>query len=631
MSWPESGESILSEGVRGAISCYPCDRYLQPKGLSQSSIDQQNVTMPPHLVKDQTVSKRRIPKRSMLAVLAIAAMSLAVMPAASAATTTSWAAWTPLTGASGNYTSTMTLAGQPALTANITSDSLGGGGIGVISGASTWLSEGTPIGAKYGSSRDQPYLNIRPKANNATSPSTTSYTFDTPTPASGWAFALGDIDADSVRVSAVTSDGVALTAAELGFQSSFNYCDPGVGVGMSCRDYTGDVPTWDPATQTLMGNLTAADTSGAAAWFEPTTPIATLTFEYSQRSGFPIYQTWFASMARDITGTVSDIDTGVLDGVEVSLTDANGNVIATTTTAGGGLYSFPGYFATDGYEITATPPPGKVGVVTTGTADLRTSDAVVDLTVRDVDIASLSGTVTDAGGGVAGVTVTATGPDGTLTTTTGSDGSYSFPLIGDGTYDVTITVPGGTVAVTPSTRNETVAGTDLTGVDFELARLGSVSGTITDAEGNPVGDVTISIDGPGGTSTTTSGTDGTYLVGDLPPGTYEVSVTPPDGFTVEGPAVLTVTITASGDVIIDQDFTLIADVVDPPTPPVDPPTPPDDPNTPPDNQGPGSTNGDSGPLAVTGADSTPFIVGGLIVLVVGGLLLVIGRSRRNNG
>lgn len=336
-------------------------------------------------------------------------------------------------------------------------------------------------------------------------------------------------------------------------------------------------------------------------------------------------------MARDITGTVSDVDTGVLDGVEVSLTDANGDVIATTMTAGGGLYSFPGYFATDGYEITATPPPGKVGVVTTGTADLRTSDAVVDLTVRDVDVASLSGTVTDEDGGVAGVIVTATGPDGTLTTTTGSDGSYSFPLIGDGTYDVTITVPGGTVAVTPTTRNETVAGTDLTGVDFELARLGSVSGTITDAEGDPVGDVTISIDGPGGTSTTTSGTDGTYLVGDLPPGTYEVSVTPPDGFTVEGPAVLTVTITASGDVIIDQDFTLIADVVDPPTPPVDPPTPPDDPNTPPDNQGPGSTNGDSGPLAVTGADSTPFIVGGLIVLVVGGLLLVIGRSRRNNG
>jgi len=578
--------------------------------------------MPQHQMPARTVSHRRTSTRSIVAILAIAALSLAVAPAASAATTTSWAAWTPLTGTTGNFISSMTLAGQPALTAGITSDSLGGGGIGVIPGASTWLSEGTPIGQKYGSSRDQPYLNLRPKANNATSPSTTTYTFDTPAPASGWAFALGDIDADSVRVSGVSVDGGDLTAAELGYQSSFNYCDPGVGVGMSCRDYLGDVPTWDPATQTLMGNQTSADTSGAAAWFEPTVSISSLTFEYSQRSGFPIYQTWFAAMARDITGTVSDMDTGALDGVEVSLTDANGNIVATTTTAGGGLYSFPGYFATDGYQITATPPPGKIGVVSTGTADLRTADAVVDLTVRD--IASLSGTVTDAGGGVAGVTVIATGPDGTLTTTTDGDGNYSFPLIGDGTYDVTITVPGGTVAATPATRNETVAGTDLTDVDFELARLGSVSGTVKDAEGNPIGDVTISIDGPDGTSTTTTSTDGTYLVGDLPPGTYEVSVTSPDGYTVDGPTIATVTITASGDVIIDKDFALIADAVEPPTPP-------DDPNTPPGNQGPGNTDGNAGPLAVTGADSTPFIVGGLIVLVLGGLLLVVGRRRRNRG
>lgn len=165
-----------------------------------------------------------------------------------------------------------------------------------------------------------------------------------------------------------------------------------------------------------------------------------------------------------------------------------------------------------------------------------------------------------------------------------------------------------------------MAGTDLTNVDFELARLGSVSGTVEDAEGNPVGDVTISIDGPGGTSTTTSSTDGTYLVGDLPPGDYVISVTAPDGYTVDGQDRLTVTITASGDVIIDQNFTLIAE----PTGPTDP-TDPTDPTGPPTP--PGTGGSDSDPLAVTGADSTPFIVGGLIVLVVGGLLLVIGRRR----
>lgn len=555
-----------------------------------------------------------------------AALSVAVVPVASAATTTTWASWDPLSGTGGNYTSSMTLAGQPALTATITSDSLGGGGIGVISGASTWLSEGTPIGAKYGSSRDQPYLNLRPQANTATTPSTTTYTFATPAPASGWAFALGDIDADSLRISGTSASGAALTAADLGFQDAFNYCAPGVGTGVSCGGYVGDVPTWDPATLTLMGNPTAADTAGAAVWFEPTVSISTLTFEYSQRSGFPIYQTWFASMARDITGTVSDVDDGPIDGVPLSLTDANGNVVATTTTAGGGLYSFPGYFATDGYQVTATPPPGKVAVVGTGTADLRTTDAVVDLTVRD--IASLSGTVTAAGTGLSGVTVTATGSGGTFTTTTASDGSYSFPLIGDGSYDVSITVPSGTVAVTPATRSETVAGDDLTGVDFELAMLGSVSGTIIDGDGNPLDGVTVSVDGPAGTTTATTGTDGTYLVGDLPPGSYDISVTAPDGYTVDGPTIVTAVITASGDVIVDQDFTLIADSVDP-VDPTDPPTTPGGQG--PGGQAPGTNDEGSDPLAVTGADSTPFIAGGLIALLSGALLLVTSRLRRMHG
>ncbi|MGV2985244.1 carboxypeptidase regulatory-like domain-containing protein [Microbacterium sp. AGC85] len=563
-------------------------------------------------------ARHRRRRGALATVVATAALSLAIAPAASAATTTAWASWDPLAGTGGNYTSSMTLAGQPTLTATITSDSLGGGGIGVISGASTWLSDSTPIGAEYGSSRNQPYLNLRPQANSAASPSTTTYTFDTPAPASGWAFALGDIDADSLRISGTTATGAALTAADLGFRDAFNYCDPGVGVGMSCAGYVGDVPTWDPATLTLMGNPTAADTAGAAAWFEPTVSISTLTFEYSQRSGFPIYQTWFASMARDITGTVSDVEDGPLDGVALSLTDANGAVVATTTTSGGGLYSFPGFFATDGYQVTATPPPGKVGVVATGTADLRTADAVVDLTVRD--IASLDGTVTAAGSGIGGVTVTATGPGGTLTTTTAADGTYSFPLIGDGTYDVAITVPAGTVAVTPATRNETVAGTDLTGIDFELARLGSISGTITDSDGDPLDGVTVSLDGPAGTTTATSGADGTYSIGDLPPGTYDISVIAPDGYTVDGPAVVTATITASGDVIVDRDFALIADPVAP-VDPIDPPAP----TVPPPGQAPGSSG--SGPLAVTGADSSPFIVAGAIALLGGGLLLAIGRRR----
>src|SRR5690606_28044800 len=161
------------------------------------------------------------------------------------------------------YTTDISFVDRPALSASVTSDSRAGQ-VGVISGASTWLSEGTPVGAKYGTSRNSPYLNLRPKADNASSPSTTTYSFDRPTPASGWAFVLGDIDADAIRLSGVTASGAALTAAGLGFQGGFNYCADGVAGKPSCTGAADDVPTWDPDALTLTGNAAALDTSGAA-------------------------------------------------------------------------------------------------------------------------------------------------------------------------------------------------------------------------------------------------------------------------------------------------------------------------------------------------------------------------------
>ncbi|WP_454852722.1 hypothetical protein [Promicromonospora soli] len=227
----------------------------------------------------------------------------AVVPAisTSAETRPGWADWDPLTGSAGDWSTTMRLpaAGFPAAT--VTSDSRGG--VGVISGASSWLSAATPPGELYGSSRGQQYLNLRPQADRPTSPSTTTYSFERPTPAGGWAFVLGDIDADRAIVAARGADGRLLTGAELGWQGGFNYC--AVDGAPSCTGDPDDAPAWNPATREVTGNVRAADTSGAAGWFRPTTPITTLTIEFYQRSGFPVYQTWFASLARDIAGTVS--------------------------------------------------------------------------------------------------------------------------------------------------------------------------------------------------------------------------------------------------------------------------------------------------------------------------------------
>ena len=109
-----------------------------------------------------------------------------------------------LAGTGGLYTGTMTLpAAFPAamFTSNARADAT------VPSGASAFLSAAIPFGQLYGSSQNKGYLNLRPAADNASSPSTTTYAFASPTPAAGWGFVLADVDADQDQVQA-TGPGV---------------------------------------------------------------------------------------------------------------------------------------------------------------------------------------------------------------------------------------------------------------------------------------------------------------------------------------------------------------------------------------------------------------------------------------
>ncbi|WP_311245653.1 carboxypeptidase-like regulatory domain-containing protein [Microbacterium sp. WCS2018Hpa-23] len=635
------------------------------------------------------------------AIVLVAAL-VGAIPAA-AATTTAWATWQPLTGTGGAYTTTVQVAAQPAITATMTSDSRAGQ-VSVISGATNWLAQGTPVGAKYGSSINQSYVNLRPKADNAASPSTTTYSFANPTPASGWTFVLGDIDADSVRIQAIGANGQALTAAELGFQGGFNYCAPGVTGKPSCTGDAADVPTWDATTQTLTGNAAALDTSGAAAWFEPNVPITSLTFSFTRRSGFPVYQTWFASIARDITGVVTDDTAAPQPGATLTLTDANGDVVATTTSGADGSYSFPGVVATAGYTVRVTAPAGMIPEGATSAAvDLTTADGVADFTVRDIIPVAVSGrvvdndgnpvpgatvtvdgvqtTTTDAqgnylfdevavgphtvvvtpppgysttdpteplvvppgsevpitladfvlaenpdltgavranGAGVAGVAVTATGPGGiVLTTVTGADGGYSFPRLLSGDYEITITTPEGYVATGETSQNETVATADVADVDFELARLGALSGVVRTDSGAPVAGATITLTTDEGDQQLITDADGAYGLGDLPPGTYTLTITAPVGSTIVGPSTLTVEVTAAGETFVDQDFTLAAIVVTPTDPPTTTPTP----STPP------STGGGRLPATGLGPETFTWAAVGGAVLALGAVLFLVSRRR----
>lgn len=482
----------------------------------------------------------------------LAAVAIAVP--ASAATTSDWADWQPLTGTGGAYTTSVDIAAQPSLSAAVTSDSRAGQ-VGVVSGASTWLAQGTPIGAKYGTSRGEPYLNLRPKADNAASPSTTTYSFNAPTPTSGWAFALGDIDADSVRIQAIGLDGQVLTADDLGFRGGFNYCAPGVAGKPSCTGAADDVALWNPATLTLTGNAAAADTSGAAAWFEPSTPLTSLSFIFTRLAGNPIYQTWFASLARDITGSVDDLVDGPLDGVTLTLTDADGTVIGTTITAPDGTYSFTGITATDGYSVSVTTPPGKISTTATVvSADLTDTDAVADFEVRDILPVAVSGQVLDEDGDpVPNVTVSVDGQ----TTTTDSDGRYLFTEVAVGTHTVTITPPPGFTVVSKPPAFTVPADSEdpIEDVDFAIAESPELAGTVT-ANGTGVPGVTVTATGPDGTLTTVTDGNGDYRFPRLPAGDYAVTISTPDGYAPVGP--ITRQEQVATDDVEDVDFALAA-------------------------------------------------------------------------
>lgn len=178
---------------------------------------------------------------------ALAALMLfSLATPASAVTETQWGQWGPFEGEARAYTTTVETNAIGFPSADVATDSRSGSGTGVISGASTWLGAGTPVGEVYGSSRGQQYLNLRPNADNATAPSTTTYSFDYPTPANGWAFVLGDIDADEVTINAVTADGEAAGADQLGFQGGFNYCVPEAAGPCSSQGSATDAPSWTP-------------------------------------------------------------------------------------------------------------------------------------------------------------------------------------------------------------------------------------------------------------------------------------------------------------------------------------------------------------------------------------------------
>ncbi|WP_144711948.1 carboxypeptidase-like regulatory domain-containing protein [Curtobacterium pusillum] len=462
-----------------------------------------------------------------------AGLAIGGATSASAAPAGHWGTFT-LSGSSKAYTGTMTLPGFPETT--FTSNSRQST---VISGASTWQGPSTGPGGAYGSSKGSTYMNQRPTADSANpaAASTTTYTFAEPTPGNGsWSFVLGDIDADQATIAATVQGGAPATAAQLGYQSSYNSCSSVSPGGWSCPADPGgvpagqDTPTWNEATRTLTGNAAANDTSGATAWFTPTVPLDSLTITYQQRSGFPVYQTWFANRTAELRGTAT-LDGTPIPGATVTVTAPRGTVY-TTTTAADGTYSFPQLPVIGGYTVEVTAPPNADGTAS-GTASLNTvaggADAVVDFpfTSPPATVAVI-GTVTDEDGTpVSNVPVVITDDDGTtlVDTVTNTDGVYTGA---DLPPDTDLGVAVGGEDPTPITTGAADAPpAAITPIVAPPAVIATVTGVVT-LDGEPVGagQVVELLDGTTVVGSTTTDAAGRYTFATVG-GTYTVRTTVP--------------------------------------------------------------------------------------------------------
>jgi len=497
--------------------------------------------------------------RCVVAVISVVAIGL---PAAVfAAATTGFSAWT-FGGSANDYHGTLQISPRFP-TADFVSDSRAGQ-VGVQSGSSAWFGAWTPAGQVFGSSQNQPYLNLRPKTDQATGASTTTYAFARPTPL-GWGFVLGDIDADQVRVSAVTAAGAQATASELGFQGVFNYCEQ-TPRPSGCGGTQTDVPTWNAATQTLTGNAGASDTTGASGWFRPTVPLRTVTFEFTARSGFPVYQAWFAVRMQDLTGTVS-VASGSCDlaGMNAHLYGQAGNQIGETTTGADGRYSFTELAAGPGYSVRLSGIPSTcraVGPTTVEGIDLTDDDGTGDFAIRALVPSAVLGTVTDrtTGDPVSGVPVTLElEVGGTATTETADDGSYVFDDVPAGSHVITVTPPDGYAGADPGSRTVVVPDDSedpIVDQDFELSADPNISGRVT-AGGEPLAGVVVELRDMGGTGVgrEVTGPDGSYTFAHVPGDTsYVIAIPdPPGGY--RPPADRSADVESSD--VVDQDFKLV--------------------------------------------------------------------------
>ncbi len=303
------------------------------------------------------------------------------------------------------------------------------------------------------------------------------------------------------------------------------------------------------------------------------------------------------------TDGIQDAGEPGVDGVVVQLL-SGATVVASTTTSGGGLYSFtnvvPGTYTIQVVlPVDATPTTADVGADDAVDSDIDSSGAVTvsvasgatvdtidaglvfpgsigDFVFEDID----GDGIQDAGEpGVGGIAVNLLDDSGTqiATTTTAGDGSYSFAGLTPGDYQIEF-VPSGVYGLAPQdsgsddaldsdadpSTGRTAVFTLLSGEAIDHVDAGVIAGgsigdrVFFDANGNGIDDgepgvpgATIELLNGSGTvvGTTTTDANGNYTFGGLTPNLYSIRVTNP------GVVFTTANVGADDDVDSDADAT----------------------------------------------------------------------------
>jgi uncharacterized repeat protein (TIGR01451 family)/fimbrial isopeptide formation D2 family protein len=268
---------------------------------------------------------------------------------------------------------------------------------------------------------------------------------------------------------------------------------------------------------------------------------------------------------------IQDQGEAPVPGVTVTLLDADGNELATTTTDTDGAYLFDGlvpgdylvrFTAPDGYVISPTNIGSDTavdsdGITTAVTLDAGEHDPTIDLGLyRPASLGDFVWLDMDADGiqdqgeaPVPGVTVTLLDADGNEldTTTTDADGAYLFDGLAPGTYTVTfsdlpadhvITATGAGSDITVDSNGLTTTVTLAENehnptIDLGLYPLAAIGDRVwfdldrdgfqDEGEDSTPGVTVTLLDGDGNeVATTTTDADGRYLFDGLRPGDYTV-------------------------------------------------------------------------------------------------------------